>query len=329
MSFADFQSSSTDLLVESRRELPIQNSTESLDHQTTHKICKSHALVDQLSHRLSPLGFECHPFLVEWYNAVVSPVYRLPFDGATLACVVLSTPDMFERVFVPWLRNNYSQYVCQDGVFKSHLVRDPLDSCMREVIGEAASLVQPSCTVLHDFDTASRLSANCATGCKPAASSCRRPAVLMQPAAHVANAARYYCHSDAGNVARGDCRLSASSASATRRVFGVCVHPVYGGWFAIRAVVIFEAFAPDLSRKQPLDILSSPEQVGLLLSLFNDNWKDWRYRDVLDAGSAPFPSHLRYSPLQRSYFETNPARRAEIIRRIISSDVDRSPPSKV
>lgn len=40
---------------------------------------------------------------VEWYNTVVEEKYHLPYDPDTVAIVVLSTPDMFDLAFKPFL----------------------------------------------------------------------------------------------------------------------------------------------------------------------------------------------------------------------------------
>ncbi|UYV65092.1 MMACHC [Cordylochernes scorpioides] len=62
-----------------------------------------------------------HP--VGWYNEVVKAPFRLPYDADTLGCVVLSLPQMFEHVFLPFAKEHLQQTTGQD----------PLDQCMRQV----------------------------------------------------------------------------------------------------------------------------------------------------------------------------------------------------
>lgn len=70
----------------------------------------------RLDELLSPLGFQCDPFKISWYNAVVQPCFHLQYPDDTLAFVVLSTPQMFEKAFKPFI-----------GVMQLSTVRDPID----------------------------------------------------------------------------------------------------------------------------------------------------------------------------------------------------------
>ena len=84
----------------------------------------------KLTEFLSPLGFECRPFLTGWYDLqsdqiwsyrveictksghysryddLVGEQFRLNCPKDTLAYVVLSQPSMFEKSFLPYLRQN-------------------------------------------------------------------------------------------------------------------------------------------------------------------------------------------------------------------------------
>ena len=82
---------------------------------------------------------------------------------------------------------------------------------------------------------------------------------------------------------------------------GVCLHPKYGGWFALRSVLIFKTLKnPLLPRIDPIDILNSDELLIIdVLRRFNYSWEDDTYRNVI-------PVIETYSSLQRSYFQTKP-----------------------
>lgn len=67
---------------------------------------------------------------IGWYNAVVSQAHQLPYPENTLGLVVLSTPSMFEKVFMPFLRMG-----CCKGV------RDPIDQCVAQKIKSCVSEV--------------------------------------------------------------------------------------------------------------------------------------------------------------------------------------------
>lgn len=69
----------------------------------------------------------------------------------------------------------------------------------------------------------------------------RRPKILAQTAAHVAGAAYYYQRQDVEDDPWGNQHIS-----------GVCIHPQFGGWFAIRAVVLLPGIeVPDLPPRKP------------------------------------------------------------------------------
>ncbi|KAM5148293.1 cyanocobalamin reductase / alkylcobalamin dealkylase isoform 3-T7 [Mantella aurantiaca] len=177
---------------------------------------------------------------------------------------------MFEKAFGPFLTEQ-----------KLQNLRDPIDQCVSHHMTLAKELF-PShrVDVIYDYE----LHPN------------RRPKVLMQTAAHVSGAAYYYQRKDVPEDPWG-----------TRKMFGVCIHPRYGGWFAMRAVLVFSDIrAPDLEQLQPIDCVPSREDRIRLLEDFNFNWRDGKYRDVL-------PAEEKYSEEQTLYFTTPPGERIKLL----------------
>jgi methylmalonic aciduria homocystinuria type C protein len=84
-------------------------------------------------------------------------------------------------------------------------------------------------------------------------------------------------------------------------MMGVCLHPKYGGWFALRSVLIFKTLKyPSLPRVMPVDLLNGDESLIIdVLQRFNYSWQDSTYRSVV-------PAIETYSSLQQSYFLTKP-----------------------
>lgn len=82
---------------------------------------------------------------------------------------------------------------------------------------------------------------------------------------------------------------------------GVCIHPKYGGWFALRSVLVIKTLKyPLLPRIQAKDVFNGDESLVIdVLKRFNDSWEDGSYRNVIPVAEA-------YSPLQQSYFTTKP-----------------------
>ncbi|KAJ8376326.1 hypothetical protein SKAU_G00069060 [Synaphobranchus kaupii] len=222
---------------------------------------------------LTPLGFEVYPFKIGWYNAVLSSSLRLPYSEDTLAVVVLSTPSMFERVFRPFLKSGS----CVG-------VNDPIDQCIRHCITSCVSQCFPDQEVNISYDYEMLPS--------------RKPKFLAQTAAHVAGAAYYYQRKDITVDYWGE-----------KKMFGVCIHPKLGGWFAIRALLVFPGVVvgEELQQRPPPDCVPSQESRVELLERFNLCWQDGTYRDI-------FPPAERYSQEQQTYFSTPPGQRMALLR---------------
>ncbi|MBN3275915.1 MMAC protein, partial [Polyodon spathula] len=185
--------------------------------------------------------------------------------------LVLSAPQMFEKAFKPFLKNQE---------FKN--IRDPIDECVAHYVNRAVSQSFPAQEVEVSYDYEMLPS--------------RRPRFLAQTAAHVAGAAYYYQRKDVTEDPWGD-----------KKMYGVCMHPRYGGWFAIRALLVFPGVvAEGLVQRDPPDCVPSQELRIELLERFNLRWQDWSYRDIV-------PVEVRYSEEQKTYFSTPPADRLKLL----------------
>lgn len=123
----------------------------------------------------------------------------------------------------------------------------------------------------------------------------RRPKFLAQTAAHVSGAAFYYQKSDVSDQPWAEkvtllinkesklqlcfnfCLLTYFSISlcCLQKMYGVCVHPRFGGWFAIRALLIFKGVTVGSEMVQPVppDCVRSREDRIKLLEAFNFHWQ--------------------------------------------------------
>ena len=84
------------------------------------------------------------------------------------------------------------------------------------------------------------------------------------------------------------------------KIYPVCLHPKFGGWFALRAVLIFPQIQATLRLAAPLEILSNPDQISELLNLYNHSWQDNQFWDC-----APKVIE-KYLDNQRNYFALKP-----------------------
>ena len=243
-------------------------------------------VVGRVKQRCEGTGVTCHPFLLGWYHEMVDPPFHLPYSSSTLVVLLVSTPSMFELLFLPYLSSS----------LYSPSTLDPLDQCLKHFFKELQELFPSHSKVeaIHDFDMIPGY---------------RRPRMLVQTAGHVAGVARYYQRKD----------VNPDPWPKERRVYGVSVHPEYGGWFAFRGVLIFpDVQAPQLTCKEACDCVPTQEMRVDLLDKFNGNWRDWSYRDVV-AGEVK----EKYSAAQKLYFSTEPAKRGPIIQTLISTQQDR------
>lgn len=223
-------------------------------------------------------GLEYHPFKIGWYNARVQSPFHFHYSDDTLAILIISTPSMFEQLFLPYLASSYQQGQM-----------DPLDHCMSKWF-ERCKKAFPKWEVetIQDFEL----------------DHTRRPKVLVQTAGHVAGAAFYYQRSDI---------TPPDPWGEAKKIFGVSMHPKYGGWFAFRGVLIFkDLLVPELQPKEPIGCVSTREQRIDLLEKFNFSWQDWSYRDVTGEEIVE-----RYSEKQKHYFKTEPSKRFELIEDLI------------
>lgn len=242
-------------------------------------------LVNYVDSIVEPWGFESYPFQLGWYNEKVTSHFQFShLDPETLAFVILSVPNMFENAFLPFLAQE-TDCLSEGG--------DLIDTCMRtrfqefakSTKNEFAELVK-DVEIIHDFEMVPGT---------------RRPKVLVQTGAHISGAAYYYQQSD----------VEDPTWKPTRKMFGVCIHPEYGGWFAIRGILIFHGVKhPSLPRALSQDVLKTDEKKKEVLERFNGDWKDCTYRDVL-------PVSAKYSDDQKLYFLTPPSERRELIQKLM------------
>lgn len=160
---------------------------------------------------------------------------------------------------------------------------DPLDEFMATMFAKVKAEFGPECNIeaIHDFEMLPN----------------RRPKVLVQTAAHVAGGAYYYQRNS----------VTKDPWDTKKKICGVSVHAKYGGWFAMRGVIIFKnVLVPDLQQKEPKDVVQGDEKRIELLEKFNFHWQDWSFRDIV-------PSEVKYSEEQKKYFATLPANRKELL----------------
>lgn len=185
---------------------------------------------------------------------------------------------MYDKAFKPFI----CRQQCEGDI------RDPIDQCVAhhfKLVKENFPDIEIE--AIHDFELNHK----------------RRPKILVQTAGHVAGAAYYYRRKDVIPDHWGE----------KQKIFGVSVHPKYGGWFALRGVLIFKAVTcPELVQISPPDVIPDRDTRIELLERFNKHWQDWSFRDII-------PVTDKYSEEQKQYFATKPGERLAFVQTIRNS----------
>ncbi|CAI5442007.1 unnamed protein product [Caenorhabditis angaria] len=238
-------------------------------------------------------GFESHMFKIGSYNSSVSDLFTLPFPESTMALLILSTPDMFDVAFRKWIVNKTQEEYSGNFDEMTEELSSPIQMFLEdrlENLKDKLELAEHRHEILHDYSLTPQ----------------RRPRILMQTCGHVAGAAYYY---QPRHFA--DCEENwplPGKMGPNLKFIGLSLHPVYGGHFAFRSVLIFpDVQIPEYVEEEPKPILTAKEEVREALEKFNYNWKDSGFRDF------GCPTH-RYSATQMEFFGRPVSERWEVLR---------------
>lgn len=225
-----------------------------------------------------PLGFEVYPFMIRQYNERVDTRFKLNYPDDNLALFILNTPTMFDTTFMKFLESNINDF---------DSLKDPIDECMNLHFNRMKSILNSNSfdtEMIQDYELTPT----------------RRAKILLQTCAHISGAAYFY----------------KSNKNDIKSQMGVCLHPKFGGWFAMRGVFMFKNVRVEsVVIKEPVDVLNGDEKlIDELSRRFNTNWKDGTYRDMIQV-------EQKYSQKQLEYFLTDPAKRKDLIKHWLSNEV--------
>ncbi|THD24260.1 Methylmalonic aciduria homocystinuria type C protein [Fasciola hepatica] len=290
---------------------------------TQSEVCCSKMLehvLSKLKTELEPLGFELSPFLVGWYNELVSVKLHLDAPSSDcLAICLISSPMMFEASFLPLL---FSWFEKEDGQSLEDVLRnlksketrktslpglnDPLDwSVFIRVNAALKRLREDNNLLLTETESLALGTARFVPDyvVRPVS---RLPLIHVQCAGHVSGLAYYH--------------KACIKVKDLSKEYGCSLHPKYGGWFGFRGVIVF----PDIRCPElPRPITRSPLLPGLppfdtealqtLITEYRERWRDNRWRDI----GVDEQTVCRYSETARSFFNTPPSSRAQWVERLI------------
>lgn len=111
-----------------------------------------------------------------------------------------------------------------------------------------------------------------------------------------------------------DPKMWGDDPAMRRKIFGVNVHPKYGGWYSYRMLLILSGLKnsalADALVRPPQKKFLKPEDAKRILYEYNLQHDLCHWRD----GTAPHPASCRYSPEEYFFFtETKPAKRKQFL----------------
>jgi len=104
-----------------------------------------------------------------------------------------------------------------------------------------------------------------------------------------------------------DTKMWGTDPVTLRKIFGVNVHPVWGGWYAYRGLIVLRgALAESLQRPVPLNFLEESE-ARRIIAEYNLRHAECLWRDMVETGHPP---ELRYTTDEFFFFtEVSPSKR--------------------
>lgn len=207
---------------------------------------------------------EVYAFKVDWYNNLVAPKYKLDYKNDTIALIFFTIPYVFNETFIPFLCD-YKEMVVHKSWEK--FIRYYMEK-VQQMLKEAYHLKIPDEDIMYSFDK-----------------ECEHAKILVQTAGHVAAGAYYY--------QRGD--VIPDPWPKNKTIYGVSIHPHYGGYFSLDAVIILrDIHDPGMIEKPPPDVVKSYAKRVELLTLYNDCYQNQKWRDIIPVQRKYTDEHMKY-----------------------------------
>ncbi|CAE7237397.1 mmachc [Symbiodinium sp. CCMP2592] len=107
-----------------------------------------------------------------------------------------------------------------------------------------------------------------------------------------------------------DPKMWGSESEMLRKIFGVNVHPTWGGWYAYRALIVLrQGTQASLQKPEPMAFLATEDKKRILAE-YNLRHQLCVWRDLSDS----HPPEKRYSPEEYFFFtETSPDKRRRFL----------------
>ncbi|GAB1608554.1 cyanocobalamin reductase / alkylcobalamin dealkylase [Argonauta hians] len=215
---------------------------------------------------INPFGYEAHPFAIKCYNGIktMDKKFHLNYPENTLALTIISQPDVMEKAIVP--------FICKSNI-KPLMKESITDECNKFYLNPIFERY-PDTDFLSSYDMLGP----------------GHPKILSQTAAHVSGGAYYYQRRDVHD----------DPWPKDKKIYGVAIHPLYGGWIRILGVIVFKnhQLPSDFTCPSPKDVVQGDKLRIKLLNECNFDWESWAFADII-------PVEKRYSPLAQKFYSAN------------------------
>ncbi|CAE1172260.1 MMACHC [Acanthosepion pharaonis] len=224
---------------------------------------------------------EIYAFKVDWYNNLVAPKYKLDYKNDTVALIFFTIPYVFNESFIPFLCNYKEMVVHKSWEKFIHYNMEKV----QQMLKKEYHLKIPDEDIMYSFDT-----------------ECGHAKILVQTAGHIAAGAYYYQRRD----------VIPDPWPKNKTIYGVSIHPLYGGYFSLDAVIILRnIYDPKMIKKPPPDVVKSHAKRVELLTLYNDYYQNQKWRDII-------PVQRKYTDEHMKYVMTYGEERENYVKRLIN-----------
>lgn len=255
-----------------------------------------------LSGRLAKAHVYCKPFLVGWYNdlrretARGSQLLDLPED--TLAFLLYSGPGFIDTIVEYFMHHSRDE--------DCHYVDGAVDALMEGLISELPEDVNAKAINLDKgppYFHAQSLGVVAGVGQH------LDPAEIDDPEWHESISKQL--------LENRSPEVWGTDMAVRRKMFGISVHPEFGGWYAYRGVVVLHGIRTSMLMRPPCIVaVQDVSEKKRIIEEYNLRADDCRWRDLLRSGHSP---DKRYSPEEMLFFsEMNLGKR----RRFLEMKVD-------
>lgn len=251
------------------------------------------ALHDALAARCMKSRVYCKPLLVGWYNelrkqtAGGSQLLDAPDDA--LAFLLYNGPGYIDTVLEYFLETREED--------NCHFVDGATDALLRSIADEFAAELRASTINLDKgppYFHAQSLGVAAGIGQH------LEPSEVQDPGWHESVSRQLL---DVRSI-----DVWGSDITVRQKIFGISMHPEFGGWFAYRGLLVLHgARAPTLQPRQAVVAVKDEAEKKRVLEEYNLRADDCRWRDLTRIGHPP---EKRYTPEEMYFFtDMNMSRR--------------------